>query len=507
MSVMEALGKSGKGVRPLDVRRDWGVDERIEDFVSRLKKLDDKYMPDPELLEGSAGDRKKYKEAYSAWVAKLRDLVKTERRFLAAEGTTEGKKKARMRATTYKVRMSLYRRGVVNALDFVNPRMTAKATAMLDSGDVFSDFFKRRVESLAREESYVKLMKKMRDTLELDAKKLNDTEYNAIKDLKNLAGHPVLALLGLTERLAKVVKSDQEKSQTARHTTAVRRISINYYLVWMDRILTNYKSHDWKNLAIALALATGRRPIELFVTGKFSQPEENTFMFSGQAKTKMAGSKPYRIPVLHDASVVQAALKRMRSDAAIPKEASHDDVNRLTAKPLSERMMGVFEDQAVEFYALRAAYGRLCVQRLYSSASGTEEHFLASILGHSADDRATVQHYKTVVFDEEMTINQAARRWEEIAKEDAEKAPEAFITPELIDRVSSHADKFKRGQARVFEFILTELKKGNGELTQSYISRVGGFSRDAIKAVLAEVGEISSPSLRNGGAKRQYSRA
>jgi hypothetical protein len=507
MPEQKSLGKSGKGVSPLEVRRGWGVDERIEDFLSRLKKVDDKNMPDPALLDGSAGERKKYKEKYSAWVAKLRDLVKTERRFLAAEGTAEGKKRARMRATTYKVRMSLYRRGVVNSLDFVNPMMTAKAAVMLDSGELFSDFFKRRVDSLAREKSYIKLMKKIRDTLEIDADRLSDTEYNAIKELKSLAGHPVLSLLGLTERLARVVKRGQEKAQTARHTTAVRRISINYYLAWMDRVLSNYTKHDWKNLAIALALATGRRPIELFVMGKFSKPEANTLLFSGQAKTKMSDSKPYRIPLLYDPEVVQAALKRMRSDAAIPKDATHDDVNRLTAKPLSDRMAGVFENQAVEFYALRAAYGRLCVQRLYSSAAGTEEHFLASILGHSADDRATVQHYKTIVFDEEMTLNESAKQWEKIVKEEAEKAPEAFITPELISRVSSHADKFKRAQARVFDFILTELKKGNGELTQSYISRVGGFSRDAIKAVLAVVGEVSSPDLRNGGGKRQYPRA
>jgi hypothetical protein len=490
MSVSEKVGKSGRGISPLNVRRDVGVYERIDDFIKRLKSLDDKYMPDAKLLSGSASDKKKYDEKQKVWVSKLRDLVKTERRYLAAEGTAEGKKKPRMRATTYRVRMSLYRRHVVQKMNFINPKFSAKAKAMLDSS-LYGPFFLRKVEVLLRSDSYTDLLKKIRDTLEYDVDRLNDAEYAALKDLRKASGHPVLGMLNLTDRLATVVKKKQEKSQTARHTTAVRRISINFYLTWMERILANYKAHDWKNLAIALALATGRRPIELFVTGKFSNPKDNTFLFSGQAKTKLSDSKPYRIPVFYETQVIQDAMKRMRAEMKIPKTATHDEVNRMTAKLLMDRMHAVFEDQVVEFYALRAAYGRLCVQRFYSAKTGTEESFLASILGHSPDDHVTVQHYKTVVFDEEMTLKQAAERWDQIAREEAESSPEAFVTPDLIKRVASHQEKFKRAQAKVFDFILTELKKGNAGVTQSYISRVGGFN---------------SPDLRSGGAKRQYLR-
>ena len=109
----------------------------------------------------------------------------------------------------------------------------------------------------------------------------------------------------------------------------------------MDRILKNHTNHDWQNIAIALALATGRRPIELFCTGKFSEPEKNGVTFSGQAKTKMSSTAPYRIPVLHDVETIQLAMKRMRRLLKLPKDATHDDVNKLTAKPLSLRMKGV----------------------------------------------------------------------------------------------------------------------------------------------------------------------
>lgn len=506
MQERESLGKSGKGVSPLSVRRDVGVADRINLFVEKLKKIDSDYMPDHKLLAGSASDKKKFKEKHAVWVSKLRDLVKTERRYLAPEGTSEAKKKAKLRATTYRVRMSLYRRHVIQKLDFVNPRFYAQAKSLMNS-DLYSDSFQRKIESIVRERSYQKLMKKVRDILHHEADSLNDAEYGAIKELKKLMSHPVLPILSIGERLSVVVKKKSEKSQTARHTTGVRRISINFYLTWMERILTNHKSHDWKNIAIALALATGRRPIELFVTGKFSKPEGNTLLFSGQAKTKLSDSKPYRIPVLYDVDVIQSALKTMRTGVSIPAGATHDDVNKLTAGALRDRMQAVFRKQAVEFYAMRAAYGRLCVQRFYSPKQGTEEHFLASILGHSEDDHATVLHYKTVVFDEEMTIKEAAEEWQKIAKAEAESSPEAFITPELIEQVASHKDKFKRAQARVFEFILTELRKGNGGLTQSYISREGGFNREAIKSVLSEIGEITPPEAKKGGATAQFLRA
>jgi len=502
----KSIGKSGEGVSPLSVRRDVGVKERIDTFIKKLKEVDKKYSPKAEWLEGSEEQAKKYKAGYSAWMVKLRDLVKTERRYLAAEGTAEGGKKARMRASTYRVRMSLYRRYIIEEFDYISPRFYVRANDLISS-KLFSESTIARVRHLSKQTSYQKLMKMIRDTLVNDANRLSDAEYAAIKDLRSYAHHPVLPLLNISDRLNSVIKKKGAEAQTARHTTAVRKISINHYLTWMDRILKNHASHDWQNIAIALALATGRRPIELFSTGRFSEPEENGVTFSGQAKTKMSSTAPYRIPVLHDVETIQLAMKRMRRLLKLPKDATHDDVNKLTAKPLSLRMKGVFGERSVEFYTLRAAYARVCVQRFYSPKHGTEEVFLASILGHNENDLATVQHYKTVLFDEETTAEEAAKEWELIAKKETEEESGGFITQELIERVMSFQGKFKRGQARVLDFIIDELKKGNCGLTQTYIKREGGFFVDAIKAVLAEIGEITPASAHEAGRRKEYKRA
>lgn len=498
--------RSGEGVKPLSVRRSVGVSERINSFIEKLQEVDAAYMPPIKWLLGSNPDRKRYKEQYSAWLAKLRDIVKTERRFLAPEGTVEGSKKAKIRANTYRVRLSLYRRHIIQKLEYINPLFFEQANKYISS-ELFSEYANNKVKSLCQEEKYSSLMKKIRDILYHDADRLTDAEYAAIKDLKSYSHHPVLKMLSVGERLGSVIKKKDAESQTARHTTAVRKISINFYLAWMDRILANYTEHDWANIAIALALSTGRRPIELFVTGRFSEPDGNTVLFSGQAKTKLADGKKYRIPLLYDVSVIQSALKKMRKGVRIPDGSTNDDVNRITAKTLSDRMRVVFEKQSVEFYAMRAAYARLCVQKFYDKNLGTEEHFLASILGHSEDDYATVQHYKTVVFTEELSLEDSIRHWDEVARKDAESLKGGFITPELIASVMSHKDKFQGARARVFDFIIDQLKRGNTGLTQSYITREGGFSRDAIKAVLLEVGEITPSEAHKAGRRREFLRA
>lgn len=509
------IGKSGKGISKLSSDRSRSVNERIALFCSKLGEIDRKLSPDSQLLYGGAVEAKKHKEQARKWRTKLSELVKNERRYLAAEGTPEvagrskTKRKAKMRATTFKVRMSLYRRDVIERFDYINPEMTKKAKELAKNWDSSGPFFTATINSIAREKSFKQLRKLLRDVLANNPEDLSDAEYSIIKDLKKLSPHPVIGMLSLSDKLSAVVKKKQEKSQTARHTTTVRQISINYYTAWMDRILKNHDEHDWENLAIALALATGRRPVELFRSGRFSDPVGDTLKFSGQAKTKLSDSKPYRIPVLADPNLIIELVKKLRKQAKIPKEASNDQFNRMTSKALNKRMDLVFDKQAVEFYALRAAYGRLCVQRVYSVSQGTEEAFLANILGHSADDRATVQHYKTVVFDEELTYKEAAEEWERIAREEADKesAKEQFVTPDLIARVQASLLTFKGAKANVAIFILAELKKGNSGLTQTYISKNGGFSMPAIKEVLEILGPVSAPGQEKGGRKRSFKRA
>ena len=66
------------------------------------------------------------------------------------------------------------------------------------------------------------------------------------------------------------------------------------------------------DLSIAVALATGRRAIEVMVQGSFNRKGKNLLEFAGQAKDRgRTGS--YEIPCLVDADLITDAMKRIRS--------------------------------------------------------------------------------------------------------------------------------------------------------------------------------------------------
>lgn len=493
-------GMSGRGTSPLAVRRDVGVQERISSFVEKLLAIDAKYMPDESLR--SAKDKKsqkKYSDQRRVWIKKLRDIVRNEKRFLGGEGASETRGKARIRSTTLLVRLSYYKKAVMESTNVLNPDFRYEARKLLADDDS-SDHLKRMLSDILAARKYSTALKRYRDALVNEAKFISDMDYARFRALKKSLAHPVMSMLSVGPRLAAVIKQQSTRAQKLRHTTAVRKVNVNLYLSWMRRILKNYKSHDWKNLAIALTQALGRRPIEIFLKGSFSVHDANHIKFSGQAKKKLADSKPYVIPVLYDAEICVSAIKQLRSLLKLPASITHNQVNSKTAKPLANRMRQIFGDSSVEFYALRAIYARYAVKHFYSSAFGTEEAYLAIILGHEPDDLASVQHYKTVLFDDEMTEDEADNYWAAVAaeneKEETKKTDEA---KGILEHVEGLSNQFKGAKARVFDFIIAELKKGNLEITQSYILREGGFSMPAIKAVLAVTGPVNAIDAGKGG--------
>ncbi|HYX39813.1 MAG TPA: protelomerase family protein [Oligoflexus sp.] len=496
-------GKSGRGISPLAVRRDVHVQDRIDLFVDKLIALDDKYMPDESLRASKdKASQKKYADHRRRWISKLRDLVKTEKRYLGGEGTSETRGKAKMRASSFQVRLSHYKKAIIEKTNVLNPDFRYEARKILADDDL-SDSLRRILSDVMAAKKYSTALKRYRDALVDEAESMTDMDYARFKALKKSLAHPVMGMLTVGARISAVIKQQSNRAHKIRHTTAVRRVKLQLHLSWMRRILTNYMSHDWKNLAIALTQATGRRPIELFLKGNFVVYDNGHIKFSGQAKKKLAESKPYVIPVLYDAGTCVAAVKRLRSLLKLPASITPDQVNKKTAKPLANRMKQVFGDDCVEFYAIRSIYARYAVKNFYSAhAMGTEEAYLASILGHEPDDLATVQHYKTVLFNEELTEEEADNYWATIAakvEKEEEKNDEA--TAAVLENIGVFSDKFKGAKARVYDFIVSELKKGNKQLTQSYITREGGFSIPAIRAVLADIGQVSIMDAGKGGAK------
>jgi hypothetical protein len=490
----ETLGQSGRGVSPLNIRRGSSVKKRIKEFVDKIKKADEEYKPN-----ASDGLTAEFKKRRTAWKKAIQSHVRTEMRWLQGEGMPDTKGKApKLRANTTQVRLSLYRRAIAKEINELNPEFIIKAREIMADKETSEDLC-LIISDILKNKSYTSALKRYHDILLARAENLQHDDYRVLKSFKSLMPHPVIPLLNVTDQVRNLIKSRASKAMKARHTVAVRRIEINVMIAWMERILSNYASYDWKHTAIALALATGRRPIELFRTGDFKVVNSNTVEFSGQAKKKLADSESYEIPVLFDASVCVSAIDHMRNLLALGKRLTNDQVNQKTAKPLADRMQRIFGDDAIEFYGLRAAYARYVLRNFYYAEHGTEEAFLAKILGHEEHDLNSVQHYKTVIFSEETSLSSARTHWEKIAegyrKEDEEyeskknKEYKQKIN-EILSGLRKHDGNLTGTRQTIFDWIKFQLEAGNTRLTQTMIAKEGGFNAATVRSVLGVIGSV-----------------
>lgn len=168
------------------------------------------------------------------------------------------------------------------------------------------------------------------------------------------------------------------------------------------------------SIAAALIAVTGRRPIEILLTGEFKRVKKAdrtlfdssipaakrwTLLFDGQAKTRGAESarnEPYEIPVLADPELVLHVFKQLRE---------RYDLSGLTSKQVSDRTSKELGGYAKRSFldaaktaqplnpkALRAAYATIAYE-WYAPDAQSWNSYTARLLGHSAQDLVTSFSY------------------------------------------------------------------------------------------------------------------
>lgn len=156
-------------------------------------------------------------------------------------------------------------------------------------------------------------------------------------------------------------------------------------------------STSYSRQAFALALASGRRAIEILFNAEFKKTGEYTVTFEGQAK-KQTGIEveAYEIYTLIPADDFLKAFHQFRKLEAIQKlhddfgdmdrEERNTEINRRTAKTMNEAAKRSMGDKARVFKDSRAIYTRVCLDTFYKSDSqwsGTDEDvFVKHLLGH-----------------------------------------------------------------------------------------------------------------------------
>jgi integrase len=163
-------------------------------------------------------------------------------------------------------------------------------------------------------------------------------------------------------------------------------------------------SKDWRDVAVGLIVATGRRPHEIVARAKFEQIDNDDWhvTFSGQGK-KRDESPVFEIATLLPASACRSALARLRREphlkeviriarAENPKNIpaqnraidSHTNqiLNRVVRAELTDLIPVREGDKNENCKSLRAAYLAMAVERDCSGSMGQKMLAAAKLAGH-----------------------------------------------------------------------------------------------------------------------------
>lgn len=298
-----------------------------------------------------------------------------------------------------------------------------------------------------------------------------------------------------------ITKKSKNKLGVKKNT----KVYVNYprYMNQITEILQrNPKTFngDTKNIAplvFALCAVTGRRPVEILLTGNLVAKTKNTMLFTGQAKKRDGDEDVERlIYSLVDSKVVEAAFCALRSSATVKHivagEAKPDDYreesSRLSGKispHLNNFAKSFFIDSRRVFKDTRGIYGRICYQRWYLTdrrwKNKDENIFFAELFGHA--DVNSQSHYmpyqlKNFTAEYEPNTDSVNERWEMLCELD-EDMPALARLDAAVELHNTVKDMVLEDQSVV--------------LTQTMLSTKTKKFRGTIKNYLMAIGDLALP--------------
>lgn len=317
----------------------------------------------------------------------------------------------------------------------------------------------------------------------LDQIRNDDDAYEDIRAMK--LDHEIMRHLTLSSAQKSTLA---EEASEVLEERAVNTVEINYH--WLmekvyellsnrERLVDGEYRGYFSYLSLGLALATGRRAIEVLKTGRITKVGEYEVEFSGQAK-KRGGvdySEAYHIYTLVKADLVIEAWEELRSlpEASELQSLDNSDVNRRTAKTLNTLTKRILNDDARVFKDSRAIWARLVFELHFARDKRwkkvTEDVFWREMLGH--EDMDTQRSYRA------FKIN-----YDEPEQDDTEHEHGSRLEALRALDGSEQLEK-SDAMARVHAWVKSQIEKEpDAKITQSLISRELGVYRPAIKSYL-----------------------
>lgn len=323
----------------------------------------------------------------------------------------------------------------------------------------------------------------------------DNAAYTEIRDMK--LDHEIMRHLSLP-----MVTRDQLADHSAEvlEHKATNTIEINYH--WLvktaSELLTRYQDRGdgsspfYSYLALGVAMATGRRAVEVLKQGRFTKVGEFELEFSGQAKQRMGVdySSSYRIYTLLSADMVLDAIKRLRELPAVIdlQHMDNTEVNRRTAKTLNTLTKRVFKDESRVFKDSRAIWARVVFEAHFKHDKRwrkvNEEVFWREQLGH--EDMDTQESYKQFKID-----------YTELA-EDSDPATKNMSRLQALEALDSHPSiKGREAMEKIHSWVKATIKAEPATriIQRSIATNVGSY-RPIIQEYLKLAEEALSAPVR-----------
>lgn len=191
----------------------------------------------------------------------------------------------------------------------------------------------------------------------------------------------------------RIQPTDNKKQEQRRKLTPIENVDLYQAL-----ILDLLKSKEWREVAVGIIAAAGRRLSEILKTGQFEQVGQFEVLFSGQTKR---GVDDYRTFTLVESCYVCDALYRLRRMPEI-KELSrktlsevdsgrNSTINRVVHASFSQILPPPVGETTLSTKNLRASYAAIAMY-LFCPWEQSESSFIKDRLGHTND--ATAASYE-----------------------------------------------------------------------------------------------------------------
>lgn len=351
-------------------------------------------------------------------------------------------------------------------------------------------------------------------TQELQEPKRYTAEF--VEDLSNLKYlSPAISLLKLS-RIQQQLITDEANLKLLQKHERVTYFEDTPVIKCMADILTNHRQNPPEFVLAAIALATGRRKMEV-LTARFTRSKnKNALNFSGQLKTKLADKKTYEIPVLIDREVVLDALRSLKKNPQVqrlidlqlnePAKISYATIHKRIAQSL-DRIWTIYnlpapyqvtsshngeeKKQAIThlpFKFTRNMYAAAAVAR-FKNKNESEFNFYHRVLGHEISDPKTTLHYMSFQISSSSPTRKK-RRGTAITKQNFD--PSIYTVQQSKTAIKNTAKKIENSlrkndsRPKILAHLLNEieiLNSNNFNWQQS--AKKAGFRLEAIKKTIA----------------------